>query len=176
MRTKVDYLEIGKIINTHGLKGYLKVLPLTDNPERFEKLHEIMVKSVSGISHYKIERIAYLKEFVLLKLEGVDTIEQADVFRNLFIIIDRKHAIRLPVDSYFVCDIIGLRVIDRELGELGVITEVIATGSNDVYVVKNGEIPEVLIPALKSVVKEVNLDKGYIIIVLPDGLIEDEKV
>jgi len=170
----MDFLQIGKVVNTHGVKGELKVIPLTDDPKRYEKLAKVYVENNGRIDEYKISGVKYYKKFVLLKLDGVDNLTDAEAFKELFLLIDRADAVKLPKDSYFICDIVGLKVYDEELGFLGTIEEVISTGSNDVYIIKREQGKDILIPALKSVVKEVSIDSGTMKVILPKGLLDDE--
>ncbi|MGE5473111.1 MAG: ribosome maturation factor RimM [Ignavibacteriales bacterium] len=169
----IEYLEIGKIINTHGVKGELKVLPLTDDARRFDKLESLFIDQKGELKKYDIEYVRYHKGFVLLKVKGIESMEQADLLRNHVLKIHRKDAVRLPEGSYFICDIIGMQVNDISGRKLGLLQDVLKTGSNDVYIVKE-EDKEILIPALKSVVKSVDLESKQMIVDLPEGIIEDE--
>lgn len=169
----IEYLEIGKIINTHGVKGEVKVLPLTDDARRYDKLKSVLIEEKGLSIKYDIEQVRYNKGFILLKLVGVENMEQAEQLRNHVLKVHRKDAVKLPEGSYFICDIIGLQVIDIEGKEIGEIADVLKTGSNDVYVIKKEE-KEILVPALKTVVKEIDLDAGRMIVDLPEGILEDE--
>lgn len=167
----VEYLEIGQIVNTHGIKGFIKIVPFTDDITRFEDLKTILVDKNETLIEYEIEEIKYHKNMVILKLKGTDTIEQAEKLKGLYIKIDRKDAVKLPKDSYFIIDLLGLEVytVDNEL--LGNIEDIFPTGSNDVYVVKDKSGKQILIPALKTVVKNIDLESKKIIVELPEGLV-----
>lgn len=169
----IEYLEIGKIINTHGVRGELKILPLTDEPKRFDKLKSLFIDQKGNLIKYDIEYVRYHKGFVLLKLKGVESMEQADILRNHVLKIHRKDAVKLPEGSYFICDIVGLQVNDITGKDLGLLEEVLKTGSNDVYVVRKEE-KEILIPALKTIVKSIDLEAKQIIVDLPEGINDDE--
>lgn len=169
-----EYLQIGEIVNTHGVKGEVKVLPLTDNQDRFDSMKSIYIDRNGNIEKIKIEGVKHLKSTVVLKLEGIDTIEAAEAMKGLFLQVDRKNAVKLSKDSYFICDIIGSQVEDMSGVVLGKLTEVLQTGSNDVYVVRNDEGREILLPALKNVIREVSVKAGVIKVEIPEGLIDDE--
>ncbi|WP_459076776.1 ribosome maturation factor RimM [Herbivorax alkaliphila] len=169
-------MEIGKIINTRGIRGELKIIPLTDNPKRFDKLQWVYISSniSENMEKYYIEHVKYHKNFVYLKFKEIDNLNDAEKFKDLYIIIDRKDSVNLPEGSYFMCDLIGMNVIDQSEKVLGKLKDVLKTGSNDVYIVKDEDENEILIPALKSVVKNISIEKNKIVVSLPQGLIEDE--
>ena len=164
---KTDFLNIGQIVNTHGLKGEMKVIPLTDDMYRFDDLEEIIL---DGKSVY-IENVKYQKDRVILKLEGVDTIEQAEKLKKKYVQIEREEAVELDEDTYFITDLMGCTVIDTEGFEYGKIFEVIQTPSNDVYWVKGNK--EVLVPVLKEIVLDININDA-IITIRPVGEWMDE--
>jgi len=166
-----EYIEIGQIVNTNGLKGLLKVKPLTDDITRFENLEIIYIQKTNELIQFKIEDIKYVKNMVLLKLEGIDSIEEAEKYRNLYIKINREDAIELPENSYLIVDMLKCNVYTEENELLGKMIDIFPTGSNDVYVVKNNEGKEILLPAIKDVVKKVDIQNKKIIVKLLDGLI-----
>ena len=166
-----EYLEIGQIVNTTGLKGYVKITPFTDDIKRFDKLKTIYVVIKGNLKEFIIEDVRYQKNLVLLKLEGVDTVEEAEKYRDCYIKIDRKDAVKLPKDTYFIVDLIGVDVITTDGNLLGKIEDVFPTGSNDVYVVKDNLGKQVLLPAIAKVVKKVDLENKQVIVELIPGLI-----
>lgn len=159
---------IGKIVNTHGVKGEVRVLPSTDDIKRFNKLKEVMVENRSRMS-YEIETVRYHKNFVLLKFKGVDTMNDAELLKNSLLKIDRKDALPLQEDEYYQCDLYGLKVITDTGRNLGELVDILMTGSNDVYVVRNEE-KEVLIPAIKQCILKVDLTAGEMLVHLLEGL------
>lgn len=163
------YLRIGKVVNTHGIKGELRVIPLTENIERFEDLKQVYIDDEKLIK-MDIEYVKYHKNFVLVKFKGIDSMNDAEKLKNTYVLIDRKDAVKLPENSYFIADLIDLNVYDENNVYLGKIQDVISTGSNDVYVVKS-ESNEILIPALKSIVKQISIEEGKMSVELPEGLI-----
>ena len=168
----LEYLIIGQLINTHGVKGELKATALTDDPNRFKKLKWVYIDKNGKLEKYDITGVKFFKQFVILKFDNVDTIEEAERLKGLYMKIDRANAVKLPKDSFFITDILGMSVFDENDTLLGKLVDVIQTGSNDVYVVRNAEGNEILIPALKSVVKEVSLEDGRISVILPKGLLD----
>lgn len=165
------YLEIGQIVNTNGLKGFLKVKPLTDDITRFEKLKTIYIQKAKELIGFKIQEVKYNKQSVLLKLEGIDDITEAEKYKNFYIKISKENAVELEKNSYFIVDIIGCQVYTDENEYLGNVVDVFQTGSNDVYTLKNSEGKEILIPAIREVIKNVDIKNKKIVIHLMDGLI-----
>ena len=158
-----DYLLIGEITKPQGVRGELKLRPITCDPGRFEGLEAAYVKDGDG---YKPVSIAVRKadaDAVYLRMEGVETRNDAELMRGTMLYIDRAHAVELDEDSTFLCDLIGLRGVLSDGGEIGKLTEVMQPGGNDVYVFK-GAKGEVLVPALKSVVMKVDLDEGVMLL------------
>lgn len=166
----LEYLSIGQIVNIHGFRGEVKVYPLTDDMSRFKKLKEVFIEENNRQVRYEVEGVKLLSNTVALKLRGIDSEEAANKLRNYYVKVDRKSAVKLPKDSYFICDLIDLEVFDVKGQLLGRVGDVLQTGSNDVYVIKTDE-KDILIPALKEVVKEIDLKNGKIVVELPEGLI-----
>jgi 16S rRNA processing protein RimM len=169
-----EYLQIGKIVNTHGVKGEVKLIPLTDDPHRFEELEWVYIEKDGRMDKYTIQQIKYIKGSVIIKFAGMDSPEQANEFRDCFVLIDRKNAVKLPEDSFFICDIIGCSVYDEKGNLLGELSDVLQTGSNDVYIVRNASGKDILLPALKSVVRSILPESKRIDVVIPKGLLDDE--
>lgn len=164
-------MEIGQIVNTYGIKGFLKVVPYTDDITRFEDLKSIYIQTKNTLKTAIIEEVKYSKNLVLLKLKGIDDINQAEIYKNCYIKIDRKDAVELPEDSYFIVDLIGLNVYTDDGKELGNIIDVYPTGANDIYVVKNEIGKQVLLPAIGDVIKNVDIENKKMIVHLIEGLI-----
>ena len=166
-----EYFEIGQIVNTNGLKGVLKVKPFTDDITKFERLKAIYIDFKGNLRAFKIEKVWYHKQMVMLKLEGINSIEEAEKYRNCFIRIDRKDEEELPEDVYYIQDLIDCVVYTDESVILGTLKDVFPTGSNDVYVVKAEDGKEILLPAIGDVIKEVDIQNKKITVHLLDGLI-----
>ncbi len=167
----IQYLQVGKIVNTHGVKGEVKVIPLTDNPQRFDELKKVLVGNENDKKTLNIESVKYLKNAVIVKFKESSKMEEAEKLKELYIYVDRDNAVKLPEDTFFICDLIGIEVFETDGSCLGVIEDIIATGSNDVYIVKSDD-KEILIPALKSVVKEVSITDKKMVVTLPEGLLD----
>lgn len=167
----VEYFDIGYISNTHALKGELKVRPYTDDVKRFEKLKKILVDFKGELVSYDIQSVRYQKDIVLLKLKNVDSIEQAEKLKNHYIKIPRSDAKSLEEGEYFIADLIGCEVYTTEL--IGVLDDIFTAGAGDVYVVKRNGKKDLLLPALSSVIKKVDIASRRIDVEIPRGL-EDE--
>ena len=164
-----NMLEIGKLVNTHGIRGEVKIQPWCDDPDVFDELEYLTI----GGKEYEIERNRFHKNCQIVKLAGLDDINQAELLKNQIVYIERD-AMPLPEGRYFVADILGLEVREENGRVLGEVGDVIKTGSNDVYVLKNTfNKKQILIPVLDSVVKEVSVEGGYIIVELMKGLIDE---
>jgi len=164
-------MEIGQIVNTYGIKGFLKVVPYTDDITRFENLKSIYIQTKKKLETVYIEEVKYSKNLVLLKLKGIDDINTAEIYKNCYIKIDRSQAVQLPEDSYFIVDLIDIEVYTDNNEKLGNIVDVYSTGANDIYVVKNELGKQVLLPAISEVVKNVDVQNKKMIVYLIEGLI-----
>lgn len=163
-----NLLEIGQIVNTRGLRGEVKIMPWCDDAEIFEELDYVLIDE----KEYNIEYVKYHKNFVILKLDGINNIETAETYKNKIVMVERETLGELPEGTYYICDLIGCTVKTTNGQVLGEIDDIIKTGSNDVYSVKNKEGKQVLIPVIDEVVLEVNIDEKYVIVELLKGLID----
>jgi len=167
----VEYLTVGKITNTHGVRGEMKVIPATSDISRFDYLKIVWVEKDDKLTEYFVEKVRYHKNFVLVKLHGIDTMDKAAEFKNCYLKVDRRNARPLDEYEYFIADLIGCEVYEQDV-LLGKITNVLQTGSNDVYVVNGDKYRELLIPALKHVVLNIDIENRKIQVILPEGLID----
>ena len=165
------YFEIGQIVNTNGLKGIVKVKPFTDDIKEFETFESIYVQKKAELIEFKIESVRYAKNMVLLKLKGIDDIDAAEALRNLYIKVRRKQLPKLQENSYYIVDLLECEVVTVDGEFLGKMDDVFNTGSNDVYVVKNEEGKQILLPAIKEVIKNVDIPNRKITVKLMEGLI-----
>lgn len=153
-----QFITVGQIINTHGIKGELKVYPLTDDLRRFRKLQKVYVEGVEkSVVWCKLQT-----DKVILKIEGIDSVEEAMKYKEKYLDVSREDAVKLPEGSYFIADIIGCSVVGENGVEYGNISDVIKTGSNDVYWIREGK--ELLIPALKDIIIDMDIENKKIII------------
>lgn len=167
-----EFVLIGEIVNTQGCRGAVRVLPLTDFPERFRDLRVVCL--VRGDERWRlhIEQVAYHKQFVVLKFREISDMSAAEKLKGVLLQIPRSELVPLPVGHYYVFDIVGISVFTGEGECLGVVRDVLRTGANDVYVVQTGGERPLLVPALKEVVRDIDLKGGRMTVVLPEGLRE----
>ena len=168
---KQEYFELGQIVNHFGIKGMVKVNPFTDDISQFETLEFILVEKAGKLLNMQIEETKYSKNQVLLKLKGIETVEEAEKYRGCYIKIARKDAKRLPKDTYFIADLIGLLVYTDENVLLGKVEDIYNAGANDIYVVKSEDGKQILLPGISEVLKQIDLEKEKIIVHLIKGLI-----
>ncbi len=166
-----DFLEIGQIVNSYGIKGFFKVVPFTDDITRFDNLKNIYIEKNKQLEKKEIEEVKYHKNLVLLKIKGIDDINDTEQYKNCYLKIDRENAVKLPEDTYFITDIIGIQVFTEEGEFLGNITDVFPTGSNDVYVIKDELGKQILLPAIAEVIKKVDVIAKKMTVKLITGLI-----
>jgi 16S rRNA processing protein RimM len=159
--------KIGQIVNTHGVKGEVKVYPLTEDVNKFKRLKTVLV----GGAPKNILGVKFQKDRVILKLEGVDSMNDAETYKEKYIEIPREDEPELPPDTYYVADLKECTVYDTNEKELGRVFDVISTRSNDVYWIK--EPKELLIPVLRDIVLSVDIDAKKIVI-RPVGEWQDE--
>lgn len=166
----MSYFEIGKIVNTQGLKGEVRVIPMTDDPKRFNALKSIEVFFTTHSKEYEIEKARLHKQFVVLKLKGVSSINEAEALRGGLIKISEENALPLEEDEYYIKDIYGLKVISDIGEELGVVEDIIFTGANDVYIVREHGIKDLLIPAIKQCILNIDKESKVMTVKLLEGL------
>lgn len=168
---KQEYFELGQIVNHFGIKGMLKVNPFTDDISKFETLNFILVEKNKKLEKMQIEEVKYSKNQVLLKLKGINTIEEAENYRECYIKIARKDLKELPENTYFIADLIGSTVYTDEGILLGKVVDIYNTGANDIYVIKDELGKQTLLPAIKEVIKQINTEQEKIIVHIIKGLI-----
>lgn len=165
------HIAVGKITQAHGMAGWLKVMPYSGIPQRFELLRTIYVDTDYGLQGYIVEDVNVQRKDVLLKLRNVDSRDDAQKIGRHDLLVPAEQAIELPENSYFVHDLIGIKVQTKAGEEIGHITEVLSNSGNDIYVVKNDQ-QEVLIPAVEAFVKHVDIEQGRIVVDLIDGMLD----
>lgn len=167
-----DLLQVGGIANTHGLKGEVKVFPMTDDPARFKTLKQVKLEDGGNYIDLEIERVKFFKQFVILKFKGIDHINDIEKYKGCGLFVTREHAVELEEDEYFIADLIGLSVVDERLQKIATVQNVMQTGANDVYALRMEETgEELLIPAIKECVLEINLKERYMKIHMMEGLL-----
>ena len=165
------YLQVGVISSTHGIKGEVKVFPTTDDVNRFKKLKEVQLDTGKEKILLHPESVKFFKQFVILKFKEFNSINDVEAYKGKSLYVDREHAVRLRKDEYFIADLIGLSVVTEEGDAFGLMKDVMQTGANDVYVVEHTNGEEVLLPAIKECVKEIDIENGKITVHIMDGLL-----
>lgn len=167
-----DLLQVGVITTTHGLKGEVKVFPTTDDAERFKKLKQVVLDTGKEKIDLEIAGVKFFKNLVILKFKGIDDINEVEKYKKKSLYVTREHAVKLEKDEYFIADLIGLSVVSDEGEDLGTLTDVLQTGANDVYTISKEGCDDILLPAIKECVKEVNVAEGRMCVHLLEGLRE----
>ena len=169
---KNNMLEIGKVVNTHGIRGELKIQPWCDDPSIYDELEYIYIDG----KKYSITKNRLHKNCEIVAVEGIYNINDAELLKNKIVTVEREALGELPEGTYYVADLLGLEVRTSDGIILGNIDDVIRTGSNDVYqVARKGKKP-ILIPVIEEAVNEVNIDEGYVIVTLMKGLVDENEM
>ena len=162
-----DLITIGKIVAPHGVRGDVRILPLTDFPDRFQDLKAAFVDDVGQL---ELESARQHNKMILLKFSTINSMNDAERLRGKLIKIGRQDLIKLPEDQYYIFDIIGLTVVTEDGAELGRITDVLQPGSNDVYVIEQQGKQDLLIPAIKDVVKKIDIAGKQMVVKLQEEM------
>lgn len=174
MVTEGKYITVGQISKPYGLHGDVKVIPYTDFPDRFLKTKRLFVLQNNHVLEKQVERANVQENKIIIKLADINTPEEAGKFRGALLQIPPDEVSELPEGSYYYFQIVGLSVYTLEGKPIGVIEEILNTGSNDVYLVKDPENKrEILLPAIKDVVKKIDLEEKSMFVDLLPGLLEE---
>ncbi len=165
-------LRVGVITSTHGIRGEVKVFPTTDDVRRFKDLKEVLLDTGGELRPMEIERVRFFKNMVIVKFKGCDSIDAVEGFRGRDLLVSRENAVKLGPNENFIADMIGLEVVTDEGERLGVLTEVLQTGANDVYAVALPDGKEVLLPAIPQCVLDVNPEEKRVTVHMMDGLMD----
>lgn len=164
-------LQVGVISSTHGVRGEVKVFPTTDDVKRFKKLKKVILDTGKEQLPLEIEGVKFFKQFVILKFRGIDNINDIEKYKGKSLLVDREHAVKLKKDEYFIADMIGMDVFTED-GELfGPLKDVMETGANDVYIIEMSDGKEVLVPAIKQCILDVDIENRKMVIHLLEGLV-----
>lgn len=169
---KVKKVRIAKVVNTHGVRGEVKAVPLSDFPDRYASLKQVFVEGDKRNQVCTVESVRWNKGHLLMKFEEIDNPEHAGLLKNKYLVIPIDDVIPLPEDSFYLFEIIGLDVYHSDGGKIGTVKDVLQTSANDVYVIQDQNEKEVLIPALKNIVKQVDLENNLMIVQVPPGLLD----
>ncbi|MGI5932383.1 MAG: ribosome maturation factor RimM [Eubacterium sp.] len=164
-----DLFQVGIITNTHGIAGEVKVFPTTDDPKRFKKLKEVILEPEKENRILHITGVKFVKNLVVLKFQEFASINDVQRLREKKLYVTRENAVKLKKNEYFIADLIGLKVQSTDGRNLGTLTDVITTGANDVYVLQ-GNGRELLVPAIRECIREVDLEAGTMTVYLLPGL------
>ncbi len=167
-----ETLRVGVITSAHGLRGEVKVFPTTDDAQRFRQLKDVLLDTGTELKPLEVEQVRFFKNLVIVKFRGLDRIEEVEAYKGRDLLVTRANAVELGPDENFIADLIGLEVVTDEGGRLGQLTDVLQTGANDVYVVKRETGKELLLPAIKDCVLDIDLEAGRVTVHLLDGLLD----
>ncbi len=167
-----ELLQVGIIANTHGVRGEVKVFPTTDDAARFDKLKEVILDTGEQKTTLHIMERKYHKNMVILRFREFVNINEVEKFKGNGLFVTRENAVPLQKDEYFIADMIGLNVIEEDGEVLGELSDVLTTGANDVYIIKKENTPDLLIPAIKECILDVDMETGIMTVHLLPGLRE----
>ncbi len=167
-----DLLQVGIITSPHGVRGEVKVYPTTDDIKRFSKLKEVYLAKNNNNSLLHIRNVKYYKNMVILGFEEFNSMDEAEALRQCSLLVDRRNAVKLQKDEYFIADLIGLNIIADKDDLTGELKEVIRTGANDVYVIELKDGRELLLPAIADCVLNVDIQNREMKIHILDGLLD----
>ena len=162
------YFDVGKIVNTHGIRGNLKVVSHSDDPDKFFKLERVIIDGET----FEIESAKGSKQFALLKLKGIDDMNAAIKLKGKIMQVPETDALELGEDEYYIRDIYDMEVYEGNGEHLGIICDIIVTGANDVYVVRKEGVKDLLIPAIRSCILNVDVPQKKMTVKLLEGLRE----
>ena len=165
------YLRVGVISSSHGVRGEAKIFPTTDDVQRFKKLKTCILDTGREYKELHIESVKFFKQMVILKFKEITSIDELMPYKGKDLLVTRDQAVKLEENEYFICDLIGLRVVTDEGEDFGVLTDVIQTGANDVYEVKRPDGKEVLLPVIDECILDVDLEENVMTIHLMKGLL-----
>ena len=166
-----DFLKVGVITTTHGVRGEVKVYPTTDEPERFLELDHVLLDTGKEFRDLEIKNVRFFKNLVILKFKGIDNINDIEKYKGHDLWIPREEGQELDEDEYYIADLLGLHVILDDGTEFGTLKNVMETGANDVYILDTNAHGEVLVPAIRECIQDIDLEKNTMTIHLMKGLI-----
>lgn len=167
-----QFLQVGVISSTHGVRGEVKVFPTTDDKTRFQELKEVILDTGKEQITLEIQNVRYFKQMVILKFRGIDNINDIERYKGRPLLVKREQAIPLEENEYYVADLIGMEVLTEDGVRFGRLMDVMETGANDVYVIQTNNQKEVLIPAIRDCILNVDPENKQMTIHLMKGLIQ----
>ena len=167
-----DLLQVGIITQPHGVHGEVKVFPTTNDVKRFKKLKEVLLDTRKEKITLEIESVKFFKQYAILKFRGFDSINDIEKYKGTPLLVTRENAVKLGQDEYFIADLIDMAVYDEQEQYLGVLTNVIETGANDVYEVKFEDGRQILFTAIKQCILNVDMEGRKMKVHIMDGLLD----
>lgn len=168
-----NYLQVGIITSTHGVHGEVKVFPTTDDVRRFKKLKEVILDAGREMLTLNVESVKFFKQFVILKFKDYDSINDIEKYKKCPLLVTRENAVKLNKDEYFIADMIDMEVYDEADKKLGILSDVLETGANDVYVITLDSGKELLLPAIKQCILDVDVNEKRMTVHVLEGLLEE---
>lgn len=165
-----EFLQVGVISSTHGIRGEVKVFPTTDDPARFKRLKKVLLDAGRERLELEVQSVKFFKQFVIVKFRGIDNINDIEKYKGKSLLVPREEAVELDEDEYYIADLIGMEVFTEE-GRFGVLKDVMETGANEVYIIDSDKHGEVLVPAIHDCILDVNIEEKVMKIRLLDGLV-----
>ena len=166
-----ELLQVGVITSTHGVRGEVKVFPTTDDPNRFKSLKHVLLDTGREKKSLEVQGVKFFKQFVILKFKGIDNINDIEKYKGRDLWIPREEAQELDEDEYYIADLLGMKVLLEDGSEFGTLKNVMETGANDVYIVDSVEHGEVLLPAIKECILDVDIETNTMTVHLMKGLL-----
>ena len=167
-----EYLRVGVVSSTHGVRGEVKVFPTTDDPQRFQKLEKVMLDTKKGYVELKIAGVKFFKNQVIVKFAGHDSIESVEGYKGMDLLVSREDALPLGENENYIVDLIDMTVVTDEGETLGTLVDVMQTGANDVYVVETDKKKEILLPAIRDCILDVNVEEKQMLVHVLEGLLD----
>ena len=167
-----ELYQVGANTQTHGIRGEVKVFPMTDDVSRFKNMKELILDTGKEQIVLEVTSARPQKNLVILKFKGIDNINDVEKYRKKSLYVTRENAVKLKKDEYFIADLIGMKVSTDEGEELGTLSDVMQTGANDVYVISMTDGEEVLVPAIRDCIRDVDVEQGQMCVHLLPGLLD----
>lgn len=167
-----QFLRVGVISSTHGVRGEVKVFPTTDDPARFKKLKKVILDTNNGHMELEIQGVKFFKNQVILKFKGYDNINDIEKYKGMDLLVSREDAVPLEENENFIVDLIDMTVVTDTGEVLGTLTDVMQTGANDVYVVETPQKKEILLPAIRDCILDVNVEEKRMLVHVLEGLLD----
>ena len=173
-REKMEqFLRVGVISSTHGVRGEVKVFPTTDDPERFKELKKVLLDTGKEYMELEIGGVKFFKNQVILKFKGYDNINDIEKYKGMDLLVSREDAVPLEENENYIADLIDMTVVTEDGKMLGILTDVLQTGANDVYVVDMPGKKEILLPAIRDCILDVNVEEKKMRVHILEGLLDE---